>query len=73
MIITYTFDTDKDEDRDSIKIFQQAHEMSRLIWEFSNNNKRRMEAIPDKKHREGYEMALDRWFELNREFEVREV
>ena len=70
MKITYTFDDQVDGDMAELRTFQQARKMYSALWEFTNNNKWRLDAL-EEKHAEGYQMALDRMYQLMEEYGVR--
>ncbi len=72
MIVTYKFNTENDEDRHKLKCIQQATEMNSLIWDFSNNTKRRTALLEEKEH-DGYQKAMDDFFRMKEENDVREI
>lgn len=66
MLVTYQFNLDKEDDREDLKIFQSSKKSNRIIWEFSNNVKRRISQL-DEKDVEGYEKAMSDFFGLTHE------
>lgn len=64
MKVTYEFDPQ--EDREELEIFQNARKMYSVLWEFSHNTKRRMEKFDGEKY-EGYQAAMDDFFQMMRD------
>lgn len=67
MKIIYEFDPY--EDRVELENVQQAQKMYSLIWEFSHNVKRRAANLTGEKL-EGYELAIEHFYQIAREIEV---
>jgi len=67
--VTYRFDLDNPDDQEKLKIFQQAENMSRVMWEFTHNTKR-IACNLDEKQYEGFEIAMNRFHSLLEQYGV---
>ena len=71
MKVIYTFDlNDYNDDKEKLAIYQKAPEMHSVIWDFTHNTKQRLNALPEAQA-EGYQKALDDFFELMHDLNLR--
>ena len=68
MKVTYQFDLSKD-DIEDLKIFQQSRHMYFVLWDFAHNVKHRS-ALLAGDQLEGYDLAMEHFFNLMKEYEV---